>query len=80
MSEHYNLRWGDIKLKHSSDGTEYLEHYERQTKTTIGENIVDICQIKPKMFPKGDARDPEESYKLDFRTITFSISQNAQFL
>ena len=56
VSEHNNLRWGDIKLKDSSDGTEYLEYNERQTKTRTGENIVDIRQIKPKMFATEDAR------------------------
>ena len=88
MSEHYNLRWGDIKLKNSSDGTEYLEYNERQTKTRTGENIVDIRQIKPKRFATGDARDPVESYKLyaSKRPYGFSsdddpfISQNALFL
>ena len=45
VSEHSNLRWGDIKLKNSYDGTEYLEYNERQTKTRTGENIVDIRQL-----------------------------------
>lgn len=88
VSEHYNLRWGDIKLKNSSDGTEYLEYNERQTKTRTGENIVDIRQIKPKMF----ATEMQEiqwkviNYMLlrdpmDFpRTMTLFISQNALFL
>ena len=35
-----------------------------QTKTRTGENIVDIRQIKPKMFATGDVRDSVESYKL----------------
>ena len=47
VSEHYNLRWGTIKLKESSDGTEYFEYNESQTKTRTGKNIVDIRQIKP---------------------------------
>ena len=45
VSEHYNLKWGDIKLKNSYDGTEYLEYNERQTKTRTVENIVDIRQL-----------------------------------
>ena len=50
--------------KNSSNGTEYLEYNERQTKTRTGENIVDIRQIKPKMIASGDVRDLVKSYKL----------------
>ena len=53
---------GSYQIKNSSDGTEYLEYNERQTKTRTGENIVDIRQIKPKRFATGDARDPMLSY------------------
>ena len=31
--EQKELRWGDIVLKTDSDGKEYLEYFERQTKT-----------------------------------------------
>ena len=85
MIEHYNLRWGDIKLKNSSDGTEHLEYNEKQTKTRTGENIVDIRQITPKMFATGDASLQVMNYILlrdpmDFpRMMTLSIPQNAQF-
>ncbi|KAJ8307669.1 hypothetical protein KUTeg_014779 [Tegillarca granosa] len=33
--DHVNLRWGDIKLKQTSDGKEYLEFFERQTKHVL---------------------------------------------
>ena len=81
MSELYNLRWVDIKLKNSSDGTEYLEYNERQTKTRTGGNIVDIRKIKP-MFATGDARDPVESYKLysSKRPYGFSSDDDHFFL
>ena len=31
--EQKELRWGDIVLETDSDGQEYLEHFEHQTKT-----------------------------------------------
>ena len=36
-TEHRDLRWGDVVLKINSDGREYLEYNERQTKTRTGE-------------------------------------------
>ncbi|XP_061174899.1 uncharacterized protein KIAA1958 homolog [Saccostrea echinata] len=82
VTEHYNLRWGDIKLKVSSDGTEYLEYNERQTKTRTGDNIVDIRQVKPKMFSSGDIRDPVQSYKLYSakRPLGFSSDEDPFYL
>ena len=32
------LRYGEIVLKTDSDGKEYLEYFERQTKTQTGED------------------------------------------
>ncbi|XP_061191553.1 uncharacterized protein LOC133199700 [Saccostrea echinata] len=82
VSEHYNLRWRDIKLKVSSHGTEYLEYNERQTKTRTGDNIVDIRQVKPKMFSSGDIRDPVQSYKLYSakRPLGFSSDEDPFYL
>ena len=66
----------------SSDGTEYLEYNERQTKTRTGENIVDIRQIKPKMFATGDTRNTVESYKLyaSKRPYGFSLDDDPFYL
>ncbi|XP_052281975.1 uncharacterized protein KIAA1958-like [Dreissena polymorpha] len=36
VEEHYNLRWGDVKLCRDVEGDEYLELVERQTKTRTG--------------------------------------------
>ncbi|XP_033731021.1 uncharacterized protein KIAA1958 homolog [Pecten maximus] len=64
MQEHYNLKWGDVQLKSASDGTEYLELNERQTKTLTGENLCDVRQVSPKMFATNDTDcDPINIYK-----------------
>lgn len=57
---------GDIKLKISSDGTEYLELNERQTKTRTGENLSDVRRVTPKMFAtnENDPRNPVALYKI----------------
>lgn len=57
------FRWGDIKLKVSADGTEFLELNERQTKTRTGENLCDARRVTPKMFACPGPRDPVEIYK-----------------
>ncbi|XP_060567334.1 zinc finger MYM-type protein 2-like [Ruditapes philippinarum] len=64
--ENYNLRWGDVCLKTSSDGVEYLELRERQTKTRTGSNINDVREVTPKIYATPDdlERCPVEMYKL----------------
>ncbi|XP_074629058.1 uncharacterized protein KIAA1958-like [Acropora palmata] len=48
--EHRNMCWGDVQLRQTTNGEEFLEYSERQTKTRTGENPRDVRQIKPKMF------------------------------
>ena len=48
--EQKELRWGDVILKTDSDGKEYLEHFERQTKTRTGEDPRNQRRIKPRMY------------------------------
>ena len=59
-------RWGDVQLKTGSDGIEYLDLQERQTKTRTGTNISDVREITPKMYatPEDKERCPIELYKL----------------
>ena len=42
--------WGDVKLKKTADGKEYLEFNDRQTKTRTGLDRRDIRAMPPKMF------------------------------
>ena len=53
--EQKELRWGDIVLKTDSDGKEYLEYFERQTKTRTGEDPRNQRPIKPRMYANNDA-------------------------
>ncbi|XP_052795374.1 transcriptional regulator QRICH1-like [Mya arenaria] len=63
--ENHDLRWGDVELKTSSSGLEYLALNERQTKTRTGSNIKDIRDVTPKMFamPEDIERCPVHAYK-----------------
>ena len=62
------LHWGDIVLKTTSDGKEYLEYFERQTKTRTVEDPRNQRPIKPRMYANNDAisidRDPVHVYKM----------------
>ena len=49
------MRWGDVQLQTSADGTEFLEYTERQRKT----RRKGTRTVKPKMFSvPGSDRDP----------------------
>ena len=57
--EHRDMKWGDVELKITADGLEYLEYNERQTKTRTGSQPKDTRTVKPKMFAvRGSERDP----------------------
>ena len=63
--EHRNMCWGDVQLRQTTNGEEFLEYSERQTKTRTGENPRDVRQIKPKMFSvPGSEKDPVAAYQL----------------
>ena len=53
--EQRELRWREIVLKSDSDGKEYLEYFERQTKTRMGEDPRNQCLIKPRKYVSNDA-------------------------
>ena len=63
--EHRDMKWGDVQLKTSADGVQFLEYTERQTKTRTGAEPKDTRTVKPKMFsvPSSD-RDPVKAYHL----------------
>ena len=62
--EHRDTCWSDVQLRQTTNGEEFLEYTERQTKTRTGENPRDVRQIKPKMFSvQGSERDPVTVYK-----------------
>ncbi|XP_070539519.1 uncharacterized protein KIAA1958-like [Ptychodera flava] len=53
--ENRQLVWGDITLKATPNGSEYLEFNERETKTRHGK-IGAIRQFSPKIVPSGSCR------------------------
>ena len=62
--EHRDMKWGDVELKTTADGLEYLEYNERQTKTRTGSQPKDTRTVKPKMFAvRGSERDPVLFYR-----------------
>ena len=63
--EHRNLRWGDVQLFEDSEGCEFLEVNERQTKTRQGEDVRNVRSVKPRMYANpGSDRCPVEIFKL----------------
>ena len=61
--EHRGMYWGDVKLKETTDGKEYLEFNEGQTKTRTG-SCPDNRGMPPKMFATdGSGKDPIVVYK-----------------
>ena len=64
--EHRGLCWGDVTLKRDSDGREYLELRERQTKTRTGEDIRNVREVAPRAWENGENPEqcPVAAYKL----------------
>ena len=65
--ERCQMRWSDVKILRDADGTEYLEYFERQTKTRNGEEPRNIRPVKPKTFARPDGapeKDPVSVYKI----------------
>ena len=59
------MKWGNIQLKTSADGVEFLGYTERQIKTRTGAGPKDIRAVKPKIFSvPGSDRDPVQAYHL----------------
>lgn len=47
--EHVDMLWGDLELKRTSEGEEYVQHTERLTKTRTGD-MNNIRKFQAKMF------------------------------
>lgn len=59
------MNWGDVTLCVDSDGHQYLEFTERQTKTRQGDNPPDARAVTPKMWANMEKPDqcPINMYK-----------------
>ncbi len=63
-AENRNLQWGDIKLKQTDTGREYIEYNERLTKTRTCEKKTETRAFAPKQFAHEDKTScPVEAYK-----------------
>ena len=61
--EHRDMCWGDIKLRKTANGVEYLQFNERQTKTRTGSDYSNVRAVPPKMFATDETeRDPVAVY------------------
>ena len=57
--------WGDVKLRQTTTGFEYLVYFERQTKTRTGDNPRGVRKVTPKIFSvPSSTRDPVAAYKV----------------
>ena len=76
------FRWGDIKLHTTSDGVQYIELNERQTKTRTGANIADVREVTPKIFESGGDNDPIKMFKIyaEKRPLDFSGPEDPFYL
>jgi hypothetical protein len=76
------FRSGDIKLHTTSDGVQYIELNERQTKTRTGANIAVVREVTPKIYELGGDNDPIKMYKIypEKRPLDFSGPEDPFYL
>ena len=79
--EHRDMSWGDVKLKKTVDGEEFLEFNERQTKTRAGSDCRDVRKNAPKLFATdGSERDPVVVYNAWKRPKTVNDDESPFYL
>jgi hypothetical protein len=69
--EHREMRWGDVQLKQTTRGVEYLVFSkERQTKTRSGEDPFNTRDVLPKAFSADFSKaDPNTLNRKDVETV-----------
>jgi hypothetical protein len=82
VTEHVNMKWGDVKLYTTNTGTEYLQYSERVTKTRTGANPGNTRDVTPKSWNNLENSDrchvaAYKKYK-ELRPVKFS-SDNEPF-
>ena len=82
VTEHVNMKWGDVKLCTTSTGTKYLHYSERVTKTRTGANSGNTRDATPKSWGNLENSDrchvaAYKKYK-ELRPVKF-ISDNDPF-
>ena len=82
VTPHRNMRWGDVTIKVDSNGQQYLEYNERQTKTRTGENTRNVRLLPPKAWATNDERCPVKLFNLysQLRPSNFSTPDSPFYL
>ena len=64
--EHYHLKWGDVTVKTTLDGKDYLIMEERISKGRDGAvtGTHSHRNSKPKIFASGEENCPVETYRI----------------
>ncbi|KAK7105971.1 hypothetical protein V1264_017281 [Littorina saxatilis] len=66
VTDHHQMKWGDITLGKDSSGKEYLSYNKRSTKTRTGDHVTNIRAVRPTVWatPEDPTRCPVASFKL----------------
>lgn len=64
VTEHVNMKWGDIKLCTSKSGTQFLQYSERATKTRTGANPGNVRDVPPRSWK--NLEDPSRCHVLAY--------------
>ncbi|XP_070182961.1 uncharacterized protein KIAA1958-like [Littorina saxatilis] len=66
VTDHHQMKWGDVTLGKDSSGKEYLSYNERSTKTRTGEHVTNIRAVRPTVWatPQDPTRCPVATYRL----------------
>ncbi|XP_070188560.1 uncharacterized protein KIAA1958 homolog [Littorina saxatilis] len=63
VTPHRHMQWGDVSLHEDSNGREYLQFCERQSKTCQGDNPKSVRDVCPKAWALNNERCPVAVYK-----------------
>ncbi|XP_069128860.1 uncharacterized protein KIAA1958 homolog [Argopecten irradians] len=66
VTEHRDMKWGDVKLCRDTENHEYIEFNESQTKTRPGSNPKNVRAVPPRAWatPENPTRCPVANYKM----------------
>ncbi|VDI15060.1 Hypothetical predicted protein [Mytilus galloprovincialis] len=84
VTEHYQMRWGDVKLCKDHKNNEYIQMNERNTKTRTGTDVKNKREIPQRAWANlnDQTRCPVEAYKLykSKRPVNFSKPEDPFYI
>ena len=84
VTEHYQMRWGDVKLCKDHKNNEYIQMNERNTKTRTGTDVKNKREIPQRAWINlnDQTRCPVEAYKLykSKRPVNFSKPEDPFYI